>query len=564
MPEDGRGESGPDPARLDRPLGVEETSLFLDSRDRFIPGAFAAYLRTRFDFATLSDTEEIWAYDLDRGVYVKAEARIKGWLQEVMGESASAHGANETLGHIQRATYIPRDAFNPDDLLCLQNGVLELNPLEIRPHGPEPRFTAQLPVTYDPEATCPRFLQFLEEVLPGEENRMYREIVQMLFGYCLVPGNWLQVAVMLVGRGNNGKSLLLRVLEALLGPDAVSGLILQVLATSRFATAHLWGKRANIAADIPSAPIRYTGIFKALTGGDLITAERKFQHAFDFVNPAKLIFSANKLPVVDERTEAFWRRWILIPFDVDFTGREDRELLARLCAELSGILNWALEGLRMLRERGDFPQEVAVGALMEEWRRRSDSLYWFVSEHVKPDPEGWESKGDFYEAYSNFCELNSVAKKKLEVIGQELSHHRPEIRTTRKRLGEDRAQVWGWSGIKIEPPVSLDSPDSARREDEAGETGETGETGDPTLDSYRNTTGDALIEEEIHEVLRFVKTNAGRTGVPLQAILHEFGELNPFTAKEILTGLMDRKKIIEIRQDVFKALGFRTAKEGEN
>ncbi|MEE9174520.1 MAG: phage/plasmid primase, P4 family, partial [Thermoplasmata archaeon] len=326
MPEGGRGESDPGPARLDEALDTKE-GLFADDRGRFVPGAFAAYLRTRFDFATLSDTEEILVYDLDRGVYVKAEARIKGWLQAVMGESASAHGANETLGHVQRATYLLRNEFNPAGFLCLENGVLELNPLKVWPHGPEPRFTRQLPVVFDPEATCPAFLRFLEQVLPDSELRV---IVQLLFGYCLKAGNWLQLAFLLWGGGNNGKSTLLRILAALLGLDAVAARTLQALSSDKFAKASLYGKLANICPDLPAAPIAYTGTFKGLTGGDPVTGERKYQNEFTFINEAVLIFSANQRPPVDDPTVAFWRRWVIIPFGVNFEGREDHHLLEKL------------------------------------------------------------------------------------------------------------------------------------------------------------------------------------------------------------------------------------------
>ncbi len=480
MPEDG-------PARLDETL-VTEGGLFLDDGDRFMPGAFAAYLRTRFDFATLLDTEEIWAYDLDRGVYLKAEARIKGWLQDVMGESASAHGANETLGHIQRATYVPRDAFNPDGLLCLQNGVLELNPLEVRPHEPEPRFTRQLPVVFDPGATCPEFLQFLEEILPDSE---FRAIVQLLFGYCLKAGNWLQLAFLLWGGGNNGKSTLLRILAALLGPDAVVARTLQALSSDRFATASLFGRLANICPDLPAAPVAYTGAFKALTGGDPVTGERKYQHPFTFVNEAVLIFSANQRPPVDDPTVAFWRRWVILPFEVSFEGREDHRLLEKLTtpAELSGVLNWALEGLRKLLELGDFPTMESSEARKEEWKRQSDSLYWFVQECVVRDPDSWVLKRDFFQVYAEFCEERDIQAKHPEAVGRELQRHIPRVRTYRPRGIKGRPPAWSGLSLRVTVGDDHDHPDRLGVSGQGGQGGQ----GGPYL---------LFIEEEAHEILR--------------------------------------------------------------
>ncbi len=487
VPETEEEEGKTGPAGLDETLDTNKEE-FLDGRERFLPGAFAAHLQKRFNFATLPDTEEIRVYDLDRGVYVEAETRIKGWFQEVMKKSSSAHGANETLGHIQRATYVPRDAFNPDSLLCLQNGVLELNPLEVRPHEPEPRFTRQLPVVFDPGATCPEFLQFLEEILPDSE---LREIVQLLFGYCLKAGNWLQRAFLLWGGGNNGKSTLLRVLAALLGPDAVAARTLQALSSDKFAKASLYGKLANICPDLPAAPVAYTGAFKALTGQDPITGERKYQNSFTFLNEAVLIFSANQRPPVDDPTVAFWRRWVILPFEVNFEGQEDRHLLKRLTtpAEVSGVLNWALEGLRKLLELGDFPTMESSEARKEEWKRQSDSLYWFIQECVVRDPDSWVLKRDFFQAYAEFCEERDIQAKHPEAVGRELQRHIPRVRTYRPRSIKGRPPAW--SGLSLR---TTDGDDLVHLDhlDRPGVSGQGGQGGPYLL----------LLEEEVHEVLR--------------------------------------------------------------
>ncbi len=449
-----RQQTGKDPSRLTEPeyrealqdaydrAIVDPASCYEDGR--FIPGRFAQVLLDRgYTFATLEDTEEVLVYEPARGLYVPGESRVKALLQRTIGEQTRTHWANETVGHIQRSTYVSRESFNPPGALCLENGVLDLESRMLRDHAAEPRYTRHLPVVFDPGATCPAFLQFLEEVQPAEDAR---EIVQLVFGYCLAPGNWLQRAFMFTGGGNNGKSTLEGVLKDLLGPDNVAAMTLQALSDNRFATASLYGKLANIVADLPNAPVRHTGIFKALTGGDLITGERKFQEPFTFVNEAVLLFSANELPTVDDRTYAFWRRWVLLPFPVDFTGREDRELPGKLRAELPGILNWALDGLHKLRELGDFPVEGTAGGLMETWKRRSDSLYWFVQEQVERDPEGFVPKEVFYEVYRAFCEEHDLRPKTKDLVGKQLADYIPQIRTARGPK-VDGKRPWGWNGV---------------------------------------------------------------------------------------------------------------------
>lgn len=125
--------------------------------------------------------------------------------------------------------------------------------------------------------------------------------------------------------------------------------------------------------------------------------------------------------------------------------------------ELSGILNWALEGRALLQTRGDFPEGMDAGDLREEWKRRSDSLYWFVTERVSADPASFTTKADFNEAYATFCEEHSVAKKSPEVVGKHLPALVPQIRTARKRMAG--IQRWGWSGIRLVSMAGETAPD---------------------------------------------------------------------------------------------------------
>ncbi len=405
-------------------------------------------LRSR-TLVTLEDTEEVLVYG-EGAYHPHGEVVVRAWTEaayrEAEGASPKSHLVNEVLATVHRRTYVPRDGFNPPGLLCLRNVVLDLATREMRPHAPEPRFTIQLPVAYDPDARAPRFARFLEEVLP---DPMARETVQLLAGYTLEPGNRYQRAFMFHGSGANGKSTLQGVLRALLGPRNVSAETLQTLSRSLYATASLWGRLANICPDIPPAPLRYTDVFKGLTGGDAVRGERKFHDTFEFVNPAKLIFSANELPPVDDKTFAFWRRWVIVDFPNRFTGDDENPRLLEtltLDAELSGVLNWALAGLEALRARG-FPERHQAEDLREKWQRRSDSLYWFLQERVEVDPQGWVAKADFNEAYDAFCKEYDEVKKKLTVVGTELPEHVPQVRTKRERHGGP--QVWGWAGIRL-------------------------------------------------------------------------------------------------------------------
>ncbi len=419
-------------------------ALVKDAKPVSEHAVYVADVMKRFSFATMKDTGELYA--LDAGVYrPNAESLIRAEVEMVLFEeedSAKKTLVEEVVDAVRRRTYIDRSEFNPPGKLCLLNGVLDISNLEFGPHSRPDRFTRQLPVGYDPSAACPTWLQVLETLLPDPRNR---EIVQRLFGACLEAGNPHQVAFMAYGPGNNGKSTVLGTLGELLGRENIATETLQTLSENRFAAGRLWDKLANVCADIPASIIRYTGTFKELTGGDWMRGEEKFRPAFNFVNPAKLVFSANALPEVNDKTVAFWRRWVLIPFDVDLTGREDRALPVKLRAELPGILNWALQGLREFRAAGSFGSDTSADSLMEEWKRRSDPLYWFLEECVTDDPLGTVTKEDFYSRYGLFCLEKNLRGGTRNQVGERLRELRPAVKQEHPTI--DGKRVWTWAGL---------------------------------------------------------------------------------------------------------------------
>ncbi|HEV2520638.1 MAG TPA: phage/plasmid primase, P4 family [Thermoplasmata archaeon] len=424
---------------------------------------FVEWLTQAHTFAAPSDTFGVSGYELfvydGVGLYrAGARALIHRRVEAAFengGRSADARFPEEVSKAIARRSLVPRDVFNPPGLVNFENGVLDPASGQLRPHSSALRFTRRIPIAFDPTATCPRFDRFLLEVQPLPSVR--REI-QKLFGYVLaVPGNPYQLAFMLAGPGNNGKSTLLTVLAHLVGPEAVSAETLQSLTDNyRFSTARLFGKLLNVFADLPANPIRYTSIFKALTGGDRVRAELKHGAIFDFVNQAKLVFSANDLPTVDDRTYAFWRRWRLWRFSEDFTGREDRQLDAALRAEMAGILNWALGGAKLLEADGGFIQDAGAAGLETDWRRRSDNLAWFVEESIEVDPMALTAKDDLYEEYADFCGRNRTPPKAPEIVGKELPRHVPSVRS--ERPGVDGVRVRSWRGVRLRAQATVQPP----------------------------------------------------------------------------------------------------------
>ena len=387
---------------------------------KFIPNNFAVWLTEKSGqrFLTIADTETIYRY-VD-GIYVPdAKTYIKGMVEQFTGgRRVSTRSVSEAVGHVERKRYVDRSIFdNNEHEIALQNGVLNTTTFEFTEHSPDRYFLQKIPVAYDPSAECPMFTGFLENVLPDKNER---DSIIELFGYCLVKNYSIQRWFMFYGSGGNGKGTLLSVLSAFLGHDNVSTVELQNF-DRNFTLAELYGKLANIAGDLSHRDLEYSGKLKGLTGGDRLLAERKFQNPFNFVNHAKLIFSANELPRTHDETIAFWRRVMLFNFKKTFIGNDDTKNYHKFLtteSELSGILNLAIEGLQRLNDNMDFSKKTSIDEVKEFYVKHSDSVTSFIMDCVEItyDPDNTMSFESLHKAYLMYCQehgFTAKTKKKL-------------------------------------------------------------------------------------------------------------------------------------------------------
>ena len=198
-------------------------------------------------------------------------------------------------------------------IINLKNGLYNVLERTLIPHSPDYYTTVQLNVSFNPDADCPLFKKFLNESMAGDSEQV--TLIQEMLGYFLIPITAAQKCFVLVGEANAGKSILLRVINyILIGAKYVSNVSWQAL-NERFKTAELFGKLANIFADLPTKNIDDNGIFKALVGEDTITVEKKHKDPFSFQSYARLLFSCNNIPKnYGDRSEGFYRRLIIITY----------------------------------------------------------------------------------------------------------------------------------------------------------------------------------------------------------------------------------------------------------
>ncbi len=290
-------------------------------------------------------------------------------------------------------------------IINLRNGLYNVLEDTLTEHTPKYLSTMQLSVKYDKDADCPMFKQFLKDSMNGDMEQV--ALIQEMLGYFLIPSNAAQKCFVIVGVAGAGKSVLLRVInELLLGRENVSNVSWQAL-NERFKTAELFGKLANIFADLPTKNIDDNGIFKALVGEDYLTVEKKNKHPFSFQSTARLLFSCNSIPKnYGDRSEGFYRRLIIIRFSKTVPkDKRDPYLVDRFSGEIDGIFQFALEGLKRLMGNDYRFSETAVNeAELQQYREDSDSILSFAKECCEIDENAVAGSTELFNAYKAYCE----------------------------------------------------------------------------------------------------------------------------------------------------------------
>jgi P4 family phage/plasmid primase-like protien len=362
------------------------------------------------DFANIEESETLYVYDPDTGIYNQhGESRVRELLTQGLHEQFSATVKNEALEHIRGRNTLPHEEMGgPPWQIAAENCVIDLESNDNVEHDPDKRFMSQLGTDYDPEADAPRWEQFLDEVVPNEEGI---KKLQEYAGYCLRHWDHPHHKVLfLVGPTSSGKSTFLDTINAMLGEGTTASLTPQEMTSERFAGAQLFDKWANIRNDIPKETVENTGKFKEIAAADPMKAEEKYEDPFRFEPTAKHLFAANQLPEAKLDDEAFYRRILLVPFPETVPeDKRDRHLDDKLQDELSGVLNWALEGLQRLTENGVFTGDRSPAQTENTWQKWGDSVKRFESAALmEADADHAIPRSKVYAAYLEYCRQNNI------------------------------------------------------------------------------------------------------------------------------------------------------------
>lgn len=365
----------------DQPLTVARTVIKRIAGTDGVPhwswwrGDFYTWTGSRWDVLEATEVQH-WLYKQTEHAYFQGEGGLAPWAPNMTRIRHLEHALG--VGALNRPA-----AIEPDQVIACRNGVLNIGSRHLRGHHPRCFNLHSLPFDFDAEARCTSWTKFLDEVLPGDLEAI--EFIQEWFGYVISGRTDLQKMASLVGPPRSGKGTIARVLHALLGAESVSSPTLGALA-GQFGRQALIGKRLAILSDVRWNSRNATDATEpllAITGEDAQDVPRKNREDWHGKLGVRFMAMSNDVPTFKDASTALANRMIHIEFTRSFLGREDPGLTDRLLGELPGILNWALDGLDRLTQRGSFVGPTSGNAVADEVRRASSPYAAYVEDRCE-------------------------------------------------------------------------------------------------------------------------------------------------------------------------------------
>ena len=424
--------------------------------------------------------EDVFVYE--NGLYIQKSrqylrAKVHKFLVDILGINAvNSRYVNDVADSVKHQSFLDdknqppfwTDQRREENLFVTSNTILRLDPLltggqvEQIPHSPDLFALCGVPYAFDPQASCPKWLAFLEWMVNGNQGE-----VQLLQQFCA----WIFVArqlklekiLWLCGSGGNGKSTFMRIARYVVGESATSAVGLEAFGGGE--SFRLWPtlhKLANFCNDAQVKRTSNVAALNAYVSGDPMTFNRKFREQLTVEPSTVCLFASNPMPAYADASDAFWRRLLLIQCCQRLKEHEiDPTLIDQLKEEAPGILNWALAAIPTIFEKKGFDIPASVRANVEELKSQANAARQFISEKMTDgDPDkDWLTRDSVMSLFHLWCEVNGFRREDSSVMIDEI-HSKFNQKLTRRRKGIIKSErVHVWMGIRWRPEENMQDMD---------------------------------------------------------------------------------------------------------
>lgn len=387
----------------------------------------------------------IWNYQINKWEMVDETdifILVDEALEQTMINTTKGHIKSEIIEALRRIGRRNKPLNPSINWIQFKNYVYDIKTRE--KFKPTPRYFFTNPINWDlgNVVETPVMDKLFEEWV-GED---YVEMLYEIIAYCLYRDYPIHRIFCLIGSGRNGKSKFIELINRFICKDNSASTELDQLLLSRFEVAKLYKKLVCCMGETNYNALEKTALLKKLTGQDLIGYEFKQKNPFDDYNYAKILISTNSIPVTHDKTDGFYRRWLVIDFPNKFP--EGKDILKTIPDE--EYENLALKSvviLKMLLEEGKFTNESSIDEKKEIYEEKSNPLSKFLKENIVENLDEYVYKYDFYAVYSKWLTVNGYRVLTKNQVGSEMKHLFED-----NKKGSDG--YWAWLGFMWKKDVA--------------------------------------------------------------------------------------------------------------
>lgn len=356
-----------------------------------------------------------------------------------------------TTIQIENGQWIGDSDIDTKNLAVFKNGMVDLGAEKpvLMDHTYEFFNLNELPYNYVENATCPKWCEFLTSI--WGDNQDLKDQLQQWMGYCLTRDTSLQKYAIFVGKPRGGKGTITDMISNIIGTvntsspalsDLVKDSAKDMMSTSAIA---LIPDAHNVNINVRDSVL---STLKAIVGQDPITFHRMYKGAVSTIFSTKIMMSSNNLPDFNDPSGALADRMLIFPFITSFVGKENIHLRRQLSAEVEGVLQWAITGLKMLRQQGKFTEAKEGVAEKQEIKEDMFPLSQYVKELCTLDGNEFTFIEDLYNAYRIWAISTGVRSPMLPVAFKKC------LRNSSLPIHhEQRGKSMGFHGITVSATV---------------------------------------------------------------------------------------------------------------